>query len=366
MKIVEDYMNFNSYKSITDQTVYPIFKSAIEEAFSDESSINKMRKNRKISIILFILSTFSFLLGVLLLFVIGFQNGKSTNFIVFLVFLILSFILMFVGIVIFWKYKKTLNMIISKIRNSIDVEKIYNKSFKKVNNGINYLSTKANVEFFLDTKQFSKKEILDSSLDSEEIITFNFGVPNDARIVKKSKQKYLLIDNRYPASFMNVLYLQIVRNSKGQVVSRRYFERGVLKIDTRNLGDRGFEFTLFKGGLFSKKPIKLENKEFNKKIRLVADDELKARQMYTPLSMELSVKRVEDVHGSIVNSMYVTSTGDSIYFEYSVPMNFMELDIIPSINKNKILNSMYNDFLYDTYTLYWILSIIYIPIYLDK
>ncbi|MCU4706938.1 DUF3137 domain-containing protein [Mycoplasma sp. CSL7503-lung] len=366
MKIVEDYMNFDSYKFITDQTVYPIFKNAIDEAFSDESSIKKMNNNKKTSIILFILSAFAFLLGVLLLFVIGFQNGKSTNFIVFLVFLILSVVLMFVGIIIFWKYKKTLNTLISKIRSSIDVEKIYNKSFKKVNNGINYLSTKTNVEKFLDTEQFSKSEILDSSLDGEEIITFNYDVPNDARIVEKSKQKYLLIDNKYPASFINVVYLQIVRNSKGEVVSKRYFNRGVLKIDTRNLGDRAFEFTLFKGGIFSKKPIKLENKEFNKKIRLVSDDELKARQMYTPLSMELSVKRVEDINGSIVNSMYVTSTGDSIYFEYSVPMNFMELDIISSTNKDKILNSMYNDFLYDTYTLYWILSIIYIPIYLDK
>ncbi|QKT05340.1 DUF3137 domain-containing protein [Mycoplasma sp. OR1901] len=365
MKIVEDYMNFDSYKSITDQSVYPIFKNAVDEAFNDVDSINKMKKYKKIAIILLIISIATFLLGIILLFATA-STGSSSNVIVFIIFSVIALILGGVTIFFYIKFRKILNAIMSKIRNAINVEKIYNESFKKVNNGIDYLSVKENIESLLKSNRFTAKDIVENSLTMKEVRSYNFGVPSDAQLIKKSNKKYLLIDDRYPASFMNVVYLEIVRNSKGEVTSKRYYNRGVLKIDTRSLGHKGFAFTLFKRGFFSNKPLKLENPQFNKIVKLYSEDELKARQMYTPLSMELSVKRAKDTNGSVVNSMYVTSTGDSIYFEYSVPMSFMELDIASSTKKEKILDSMYKDFLYDTYTLYWILSIIYIPIYLDK
>nr|WP_318087700.1 hypothetical protein [Mesomycoplasma ovipneumoniae] len=89
--------------------------------------------------------------------------------------------------------------------------------------------------------------------------------------------------------------------------------------------------------------------------------------MYTPLAMELSLKRYSDRNGVKVLDVAIESLGNAIYFTYKCDWNFMYLDFPTSIIKtpDDFINHIFNDFLLDTYSLYYLLCLIYVTLYLD-
>ncbi|WP_416373704.1 DUF3137 domain-containing protein [Mycoplasmopsis felis] len=120
-------------------------------------------------------------------------------------------------------------------------------------------------------------------------------------------------------------------------------------------------------GKFSrKKSIETENDNFNKTFNLVSPDPIKARMMYTPLSMELSLKRYYDKEGTKLSGLKIHSNAALIRFTFNIDSNFMELSFPAFLSsEEKLSKHIYKDVLLDTYTLYYILSLIYIPTYLD-
>ncbi|MDW2925749.1 hypothetical protein [Mesomycoplasma ovipneumoniae] len=89
--------------------------------------------------------------------------------------------------------------------------------------------------------------------------------------------------------------------------------------------------------------------------------------MYTPLAMELSLKRYFDRNGVKVSDISIQSFQNAVYFTYKCDWNFMYLDFPTSIIKtpDDFINRIFNDFLLDTYSLYYLLCLIYVTLYLD-
>ncbi|MHA0321054.1 DUF3137 domain-containing protein, partial [Mesomycoplasma ovipneumoniae] len=92
----------------------------------------------------------------------------------------------------------------------------------------------------------------------------------------------------------------------------------------------------------------------------------KIRKMYTPLAMELSLKRYSDRDGVKVTDVTIESSGDAIYFTYKCDWNFMYVDFPTYIKTaDDFINHIFKDFLLDTYSLYYLLCLIYVTLYLD-
>ncbi|WP_434337434.1 hypothetical protein V2P72_01885 [Mesomycoplasma hyopneumoniae] len=124
---------------------------------------------------------------------------------------------------------------------------------------------------------------------------------------------------------------------------------GILKIDTSILGEKAFDFKLLKPGswFFQKNKVKLENEEFNQVFSPESNDRLKIRKMYTPLAMELSLKRYFDRDGVKVLDVSIESLGNAIYFTYKCDWNFMYLDFPTSIKSP-------DDFINHISTIFWL------------
>ncbi|MHA0271252.1 DUF3137 domain-containing protein, partial [Mesomycoplasma ovipneumoniae] len=60
------------------------------------------------------------------------------------------------------------------------------------------------------------------------------------------------------------------------------------------------------------------------------------------------------------------SSGNAIYFTYKCDWNFMYVDFPTSIKTpDDFINHIFNDFLLDTYSLYYLLCLIYVTLYLE-
>ncbi|WGI36794.1 hypothetical protein [Mesomycoplasma lagogenitalium] len=356
MKIVENFKTFNVFKEEADQKFLPKLTETVESSISE-----KDKKNLKISLLVISVSSIiaiAFLIGM----VAGFFN-KNINVLALvvssLIFIIISIILIMVFYYKSTKIKKRIRM---EIKKKLNPELMYKEAFETLEKGFTYLgySDDTNIENPSQLQAFNKCQITE-----KDIQTFRYNVPYDAHIKARSASKNLLIDNKYPVSLLNILWERVVKvNNKENV---EYYNTGILKINTEHLKDRAFDFELLKKkGLFglTNKGIKLENNEFNKIFNPISKNELKIRQMYTPLAMETSVNRYKDKAGSKIFNFTITSIGKNVYFEYNVDFGFMELNFPNSIKKDKLIKYLYNDFLKDTYSLYYLLSFIYIPLYL--
>ncbi|MDW2926679.1 DUF3137 domain-containing protein [Mesomycoplasma ovipneumoniae] len=193
----------------------------------------------------------------------------------------------------------------------------------------------------------------------------------DAWISEVRPVKQLLIDKKFHVAFTNVHWEweEKIEDEDGKVKTViRHSYTGFLKIDTSILGEKVFDFKLLKAGgwPFQRDKVKLENQLFNKVFRPVSNDKLKIRKMYTPLAMELSLKRYFDRNGVKVSDISIQSFQNAIYFTYSCNWNFMYFNFPRSIKSpDHFINRIFNDFLTDTYSLYYLLSLIYATLYLD-
>ncbi|WP_326495049.1 hypothetical protein [Mycoplasmopsis felis] len=355
MKIVNDYKKFQEYKESADKSLFPWIKESVNKVLKEKTPILKKYKILKYSFL-----GISILWLFISLMIIIFSKNEN-SLIVSLIFLLLFVLTIGISAIMFYIYNKKKYDVYGLIRSHIDRLSLYQHAFTELDKGIKYVGYVQQDKLEKTINSYKNCEIL----SAKELDAFKSSkIPYDAYFNRILDEHYLLI-NDYPAKLYVVEYEKETQNSKGEI-TRSYHYSGFIKLDTTYLKEKAFEFTLLDGKFSKKKSIETENDNFNKTFNLVSPDPIKARMMYTPLSMELSLKRYYDKEGTKLSGLKIHSSAALIRFTFNIDSNFMELSFPTFLSsEEKLSKHIYKDVLLDTYTLYYILSLIYIPTYLD-
>ncbi|WP_069098576.1 DUF3137 domain-containing protein [Mesomycoplasma ovipneumoniae] len=354
MKIINDYFKFEDYKIKAKEEFRPKLDEIIKKKHS--KTLEKLAGIQSMTKTLNIVSVISvFLTGLAFFVTMNYHLGIGG--IIFLIILgIIAVASTFYLGVKKREIRKITNEVSKDVLEDFKPEVAYKAAFSILDKGMDYLGFNGQPSKSI---QISKNEI--SSLTPVEIIG-----SSKAKISEVRPLKELLIDEKFHVSFTNVRWQWKEWRNKETVIRESF--TGILKIDTSILGEKAFDFKLLKPrGWFSQKDkIKLENEEFNKVFNPESNDRFKIRKMYTPLAMELSLKRYFDREGVKVMDVTIESSGDAIYFTYKCDWNFMYVDFPTSIKTpDDFINHIFKDFLLDTYSLYYLLCLIYVTLYLD-
>ncbi|WP_069096858.1 DUF3137 domain-containing protein [Mesomycoplasma ovipneumoniae] len=378
MKIVNDYLKFKDYKNKAKEEFRPKLNEMVELFEIRKKKREKIKTSPKFIALrnqskkLIIISSISIFLTFIIILIISLTETGHIN----LIFAIVPGIVAFFSTFRLWSKKKKIWWMTDRIPEDVyapailSPEDAYKTAFSILDKRIDYLG--------LNDQPNSKIRI-----STDEIIKFTTGGiigPSWARIRRVEPLKELLIDKKFRVAFTNVCWQwEEIREHPTKIrrenvtVIRNSFT-GILKIDTSILGEKAFDFKLLRASswIFGREDkVKLENKEFNEVFNPESKDKLKIRKMYTPLAMELSLKRYFDRDGVKVSNISIESSGNAIYFTYRCNPNFMShVFWISSIKSpdhfnNYFISYFFDDFLADAYSLYYLLSLIYPTLYLD-
>ncbi|MDW2910157.1 DUF3137 domain-containing protein [Mesomycoplasma ovipneumoniae] len=354
MKIINDYFKFEDYKNKAKEEFRPKLDEIIKKKHS--KTLEKLAGIQSMAKTLNIVSLISFVLTAIAMFVaLSYELGIGG--------IILAVIPGIVAIVSTFylgvkkrEIRKITDEVSKDVLDSFQPEVAYKAAYSILDKGMDYLGFNHQPSRNI---QISKNEI--SNLTPVEIIGSSKAWISEVRPLKE-----LLIDEKFHVSFTNVRWQWKEWRNKETVIRESF--TGILKIDTSILGEKAFDFKLLKPrGWFSQNDkIKLENEEFNKVFNPESSDRFKIRKMYTPLAMELSLKRYFDRDGVKVRDVTIESSGNAIYFTYRCDWNFMYVDFPTHIKTaDDFINHIFKDFLLDTYSLYYLLCLIYVTLYLD-
>ncbi|MDW2922039.1 DUF3137 domain-containing protein [Mesomycoplasma ovipneumoniae] len=354
MKIINDYFKFEDYKIKAKEEFRPKLDEIIKKKHS--KTLEKLAGIQGMAKTLNIVSAISVFLTALAFFVtMNYHLGIGGIIFIIILGIIAVASTFYLGVKK-REIRKITNEVSKDVLEDFKPEVAYKAAFSILDKGMDYLGFNGQSSSNI---LISKNEI--SNRTPDEIIG-----SSKAKISEVRPLKELLIDEKFHVSFTNVRW-QWKEWRKNETVTRESFT-GILKIDTSILGEKAFDFKLLKpSGWFSQKDkIKLENEEFNKVFNPESNDRFKIRKMYTPLAMELSLKRYFDREGVKVMDVTIESSGDAIYFTYKCDWNFMYVDFPTSIKTpDDFINHIFKDFLLDTYSLYYLLCLIYVTLYLD-
>ncbi|WNM16244.1 DUF3137 domain-containing protein [Mesomycoplasma ovipneumoniae] len=354
MKIINDYFKFEDYKSKAKEEFRPKLDEIIKEKHS--TTLEKLAGIQSVAKTLNIVSSISYVLTTIgMLVTIKYELGLAG-----IIFAVIAGIIAIASTFYLGIKKREIRKITDEVSKdvlkSFKPEVAYRAAFSILDKGMDYLG-------FNDQPSsnilISKNEI--SRFTPVEIIGSSKAWISELRPLKE-----LLIDEKFHVSFTNVRWQWKEWRNKETVIRESF--TGILKIDTSILGEKAFDFKLLKPrGWFSQKDkIKLENEEFNEVFNPESSDRFKIRKMYTPLAMELSLKRYFDREGVKVTDVTIESSGNAIYFTYKCDWNFMYVDFPTYIKTpDDFINHIFKDFLLDTYSLYYLLCLIYVTLYLD-
>ncbi|MHA0296849.1 DUF3137 domain-containing protein [Mesomycoplasma ovipneumoniae] len=353
MKIINDYFKFEDYKNKAKEEFRPKLDEIIKKKHS--TTLEKLAGIQSVAKTLNIVSSVSFVLTVISILVTIKYRLEFGGFI----FAGIAGIIAIASTFYLGVKKKEIKSITDKVSkdvlDSFKPEVAYKDAFSILDKGMDYLGFNDQLSNIL----ISKNEI--RNLTPVEIIGSSKAGISEVRPLQE-----LLIDEKFHVSFTNVRWQWKEWRNK-ETVTRESFT-GILKIDTSILGEKAFDFKLLKPrGWFSQnEKIKLENEEFNEVFNPESNDRFKIRKMYTPLAMELSLKRYSDRDGVKVTDVTIESSGNAIYFTYKCDWNFMYVDFPTHIKTaDDFINHIFKDFLLDTYSLYYLLCLIYVTLYLD-
>nr|WP_318049028.1 hypothetical protein [Mesomycoplasma ovipneumoniae] len=299
MKIINDYFKFEDYKNKAKEEFRPKLDEIIKKKHS--KTLEKLAGIQSMAKTLNIVLSISFVLTAIAMFVaLSYELGIGG--------IILAVIPGIVAIVSTFylgvkkrEIRKITDEVSKDVLDSFQPEVAYKAAYSILDKGMDYLGFNHQPSRNI---QISKNEI--SNLTPVEIIGSSKAWISEVRPLKE-----LLIDEKFHVSFTNVRWQWKEWRNKETVIRESF--TGILKIDTSILGEKAFDFKLLKPrGWFSQNDkIKLENEEFNKVFNPESSDRFKIRKMYTPLAMELSLKRYFDRDGVKVRDVTIESSGNA-------------------------------------------------------
>ncbi|MFV8417913.1 DUF3137 domain-containing protein [Mycoplasma sp. VS299A] len=366
MKRVADYLNYADFKSEADQKVLPVIQKIVDECFKTPL-YDKYKKSIKLFYIVGLVTLGLLAITLSILIPCAIYN-KTAGMVVSAIIGTFTLVSLILTMIYLGKSLSAAKGISSMIRKKASKDEIYKMTINILQpnwnfQGTNYNDPSAGVKYSFapDTHVFTMSEYKNCMPSN---------IPNGARLVNANPCQTLIIDGKYPAHFSNThwIYETTYTDSKGNVHhSETHYYATLLKIDARSLDQKHWaRFSFFDSFMGKMKKIKLENPEFNKIFKLKADDELKARVMFTPLAME-NLTNMWKKNLKFTNTSYIKLQADNdlIYMGFISPQGFGVIDVpLYSTKPEKVTKAVYNDILKDIFSLYFLLELVYIPNYL--
>ena len=259
----------------------------------------------------------------------------NVNFRILLIFL--GFILLFIPwIVLYLKLEK-----IKKVfTDTLPMHEVYKAGFEKLKE----------VEFVKARHATSTRDLY---------LNRTAGIPSDARIDRSSVVVHMNINDKYVA--VAQMGRATWRRQTGKNSYQTYHKNtGYIKIHAKGVMPK-FNFTLNHRNKMGGKAHNLESTIFNKSFQFKSNDQIKARMIYTPLSMEETVK-YKETNRLRYWKLYKESENITIIFQ---PATWQGLEInlrtgdLGSLEKIK--DRIYNDISNDISNLYNIMFVVLIP-----
>ncbi|UUM20117.1 MULTISPECIES: DUF3137 domain-containing protein [unclassified Mycoplasma] len=370
MKIIKEYLDFDTFKSKCDDNIYPLVVEKVEKYFSG-SAIQELRKMKNVFIT-------SFVLGALLLIASiwggitvlkDLSDSNRAGFYGIVAVFALAVIFAIIGTVFWIKFTKAKQRINSSISSELaKSDHIYEKTFKNISPEIEYV-TSNNPDF---VSKLSLNE--NPGLTRIDLETIKPDCQNPPTLISANRLATWLIDNKYPVEYYFLHWQYIVQTKNGERIYNVY--RGAIKVYTDFMGEKSFDWTLNTNKFLNNKlsrlwshleTIKLENNQFNSTFKLKSNDRQSIFRIFTPFAQELLVKRVRDKQGILFDSfkLFSSNAQKSVLYDITGSDNFMKINAKISLNKDQVIKSYYSDIVQDTYTFYYMLCFVYIPLYFE-
>ncbi|WP_434336967.1 DUF3137 domain-containing protein [Mesomycoplasma conjunctivae] len=362
IKNVRDYKEKEEFKNKFEEKITPIIKNRLEDVF-------KLPHFKKMENYLYAILGTSILFLIVLIagFALAFsRNGISSGIIV----IFISLVFLGIAIALYYLRKKLARRIESIIYDNLNVDDLYRQGFNLLDSEIEYKNDEN------EENEENDEELHFPGISEDEHIVFGSELPSEAIFNRVLAKIDFVIDQKFPATLEQCEWLVRILNKKNELVREEFYYNAMIKIDIEKL-EKKTEFSLkykqswFNSGknLFTKKDrfghkeMKLENKELHKKFNLFSNDELKIYEMFTPLTMELITKRVNDASNVNVGKPSFHSIGKSVYISFPSKYDFFALRTLYN-NKQVAANKISEQFVENIYDVYYEISFIQIPIFL--
>ncbi|WP_025755528.1 DUF3137 domain-containing protein [Mycoplasmopsis cricetuli] len=370
MKIVKEYLDFDTFKSKCDDNLFSIVQNKVNKIYTEEE-IKNSKKILTSSVITFALGL---ILSIAAFFTFFFpaardysfeieKGARNINLIAFLVLALLGVGLICIGIFLFRRYILWKTNMQRKINFELkNVDNVYEIAFKNIS---------PSLDFSNNVKSSTYQKILNlngTEITKKELYSFLpiFGIQKDAKLIYSTQKATLLIDDLYPLAMHFNTWKQVKRQTKKQTIYE-FVHQGVIKIkiehakkQIKNNAIWSLQFASFlnRGGL------EFENSEFNKTFTIYGDNKLDMFKIFTPFTQELLLKRANDTQNILFPRFKMYVAENDIYFIFPCNPEFMEININYKSNPDEIVKRYYQDILKDVYSFYYFICYIYIPAYL--
>ncbi|MGY5139662.1 DUF3137 domain-containing protein [Mycoplasmopsis gallinarum] len=304
------------------------------------------------------------------------SNGTLLN-VLAIISVILGFITLITGIIfVIITIKKTRKVnasIIAKLKN----DRLFAKTFEAFNyelfdteaETIKYLATKydENESYKFENALTVIRKINQGDI-SKNLLGIE-GIPIDAQIISNYNNQFVVdeYNNIWKTFNLTFYWVRQTTDHKGNIVTHEYRKNlfAVLGYYPNNDRAEGFKFAIGHRPLSIaslKANVKLENNKFNKKFNLYSNDELKIRNVFTPLTMEKYIELASENVNVPGFGLYYDSPLVLSWFAGSEILEFNWPKVV-LLNKHKIVNFIVNDVLNDSYLVYWVSSFMNVPPY---
>lgn len=370
---VRDYTTKETFLENINEKLKPIVDAILDEIWKKDDF--KTLRLRKILTLSF--TAFFILFLIISVFVITTSSTAA------LALSIIDIILLISAVVsgMFWLWKR--RDIKYSIQRALNIHQLYKLAFSLLNANIQYINEDIDKDIYkLMYKDMYEgiDEDIDENIDEDsfpslsqsELSLHNSLIRRGYDFFKSHGSKKLVLHSKHNVCFECATWIkEVVVQDK--TISTSYAYTTVIKIDTSQIRDP-FDFFMSESSLFDfsnyagMKKIKLENSNFNKEFNMRAYNELKTFQMLTPLAMENMVQRKMDNNGVDVKDLKILSTGNFLYIGFVTRKEEVFRDrfsFFLTLKKEVMSQRIVDEISQAVYNIYYPISIMQIPIYID-
>ncbi|QZE12417.1 hypothetical protein [Mycoplasma sp. Ms02] len=358
MKRVSDSISFKSFSDSCKESLGSYLQELVRNNLP-KAKIEKIKKLKVYMLISFCSAPVLLVLSLLFMSFNLMHIGWSLVFLTFIVFLI--------GYLFFRQKTKTTKEIASIIKRTIPKDEIYHSLFKQLNEKWEYVGSDLSKIGALYSPDFVQQAFSVNEINKNKPSS----IPYAAHLYSRESVNAVLLDQKYPLYYQNIVWRQIIEryDSRGnRFVEYRFFNSCLIRIDASLLDEeKRASFSLFESGFFTKKDrINLENDQFNKVFKLHSNDELRMRTYFTVLAQEVLTETYhQNINYTACRSIHTYVNDWLITYNFQTKPGFMQIDTPQNtIKEDLIINHIFWDIMKDVYTFYFLVQLIYIPVYL--